>query len=396
MRHGLLGALAALVLATPAFGQVDPELAARIQSYERLHAETGDGGVLWVLAEAYAAAGRKDEAVQALNGVADLRMGFYPTADSPVARLAGHPGYEAALRRLDAAAPKVARGRPAFIIDRPGLTPEGLAYDPAEGRLFVGDMAGREILAVGRDGGVSVFASGLALRPLGLKVDAGRRWLWAATTNAFSDASDKRGDLVAYDLSTGRQVGSWTHPEAISFNDLDVAPNGDVYVTDSAGGAVYRLRDGAMDRLTPAGGMGYPNGIAVDGQGRHVFVAQGAGLRRIEVASGEVSRVASPRDFSPIGVDGLYWKDGGLIAVQNVGTPGRVLRLRLSAAGDRIEAVEPLHARDPVFDIPTTGAVAGDRFYLLANAQIDRLRGDGSLDPAKPLAPIRILEIPLG
>jgi hypothetical protein len=159
---------------------------------------------------------------------------------------------------------------------------------------------------------------------------------------------------------------------------------------------VFRLRGQAMERVTPANGLGYPNGVAVSGDGRSVFVAQGVNLRRIDVATGEVKRVPGPANLSTLGVDGLYWRDGTLIAVQNAGTPGRVLKLALSPEQDRITGHEVLQAGDPGFDIPTTGALAPGRIFVLANAQIDRLKEDGTLDPTKPLAPIRVLEIPLG
>ncbi|HEY8571104.1 SMP-30/gluconolactonase/LRE family protein [Phenylobacterium sp.] len=390
----LAGVVAALVLAGAAEAQPGVGVDARIRQYEEITRQADEPAVEWLLAEAYAEAGRTADAVAVLQKLAGRRMGFAPDGLSPLKRLAGDPAYDRIAAQLHADAPKVRRGRTAFTIARTGVVPEGIAYDARAGRVFVGDMHARTVLAVDRVGRVSTFAPAMSLTPLGMKVHGGR--LWVATTNGFTDAKARRAELVAFDLRTGRRVGAWTHPEAQSFNDFDFAPDGAAYVSDSLGGAVFRLAAGRMERLTPAGGLGYPNGVAVTDDGRHVFVAQGVSLRRIDTATKEITRVGNPPGLTSLGSDGLYWRDGALLAVQNGGTPGRVVRFRLSPERDRITGFELLEAGNPAFDVPTTAAIGSDRMYVLANAQIDRLREDGRLDPAKPLHPIQILEIPLG
>ena len=389
------GVVTALLLASGAHAQPDAGLAARIAQYETLVRDTGDGGVLWLLAEAYAQAGRKDDALKALDQLADRRMGFVPTPDSQLAKLTGDPTFEALARRMADEAPKVLTGRTAYTVRMPQLIPEGVAYDAERGRLFLGDAIHRRIVSVDRGGRSEPYGAPLAMPPLGMKVDAPRGRLLVATTNAFWSTQEKKAELVALDLRTRRPIGAWTHPEAVSFNDLDVAANGDVYVSDSEGGAVFRLRNGSMERLTAPGGLGYPNGVALSRDGRHLFVAQGVSLRRVDTTTGEVTRVANPPTFTTLGIDGLYRRGDDLIGVQNIGTPGRVVRMRLTPAMDRILEFEVLRSGDPAFDIPTTAALTGDRLLVLANAQIDRLRPDGTIDTSKPLNPIRIVEIPL-
>lgn len=385
---------AAVLLASPAIAQPAADLQARIARYEGLVRETDDAGVQWLLAEAYAEADRIPDAVATLEKLADRRMGFAPDGLSPLNALAGDPAYDAVVSRMRREAPAVGGARTAFVIERPGLVPEGLAYDAGSGRLFIGDMHGRAILAVDAKGRVTVFVQPLPLQPLGMKARGGR--LWVATTNGFTDAGRKRAELAAFDLSSGRPVGAWSHPEALSFNDFDFTPNGDVIMSDSLGGALFRLSGDRIERVTAAGALGYPNGVAVIDGGAYAFVAQGVSLRRVDLATGEVTRVASPPGLSTLGIDGLYWRSGKLLAVQNAGTPGRVTELELSPERDRITAFRLLEAGNPAFDVPTTAALAPGRLYVLANAQIDRLRPDGSLDPTKPLTPIRVLEIPLG
>jgi sugar lactone lactonase YvrE len=391
-------AVAVLVLgAGPALAQAPDAQRARIARYETMYAQTRDPGVLWVLAEAYARVGEKAKAVEALEGVADARQDFLPDASVAFEPLRGDPGFEAVRARMLRELTQVRRGRTALEIQWPGLVPEGVAYDPATRRTFIGDGNSQQVYAVDRDGRARSFSGPLQAPPLGMKVDAARGRLWVATANTFWDVKEKRSEVLALDLKTGAVLQRATHPEAQSFNDMALTPNGDLYVTDTLGGAVFRLGSGAreMERVTPAGAVNGPNGIAATDDGRSLFVAQGANLRRIDLADRSVTTIARPQGATLIGIDGLYWSKGGLIAVQNVGMRGRVLRLGLNAARDAVERVEVLEAGGPVLDTPTTAAVVGDRAYVLANAQLDRLKSPGVLDKPELLKPIVILELPV-
>ena len=75
---------------------------------------------------------------------------------------------------------------------------------------------------------------------------------------------------------------------------------GAIYVTDSEGGAVYRVGGpGArMQRVVAdQADFNYPNGLATSSDGRWLFVAHVEGLSRISLdASGETVRVRVPPD----------------------------------------------------------------------------------------------------
>ena len=396
MRRLILAVALSAALASAATAQPSDELRQRLERYEALYQQTRNASVLWLLAEGYAQAGDKAKSLDALKRVADLRMGFMPVEDSAVQKFAGDPDYDALVRRMAAEQTPVRRGKVAVTLKTSGLVPEGLAYDPAGRRLFIGDGPSRGILSIDAAGAERVFAGPLEAPPLGMTVDARNRRLWVASTNAFWEAPQKRSALIAFDLTTGKPARTVSSPEAQSFNDVALAPNGDLWATDSLGGQVFRLKAGAdvLERVTAQGAMAYPNGIAVSDDGRHVFVAQGASLRRVDAATGEVLTLPQPDNLTTLGIDGMYWSGGALIAVQNGGTAGRVLRLELSPARDAIAGFEVLEAGNPHFEIPTTGAPAGNRLFVLANAQLMRMKPDGGVDRAR-LKPIVVLEVPL-
>src|SRR5262249_29776090 len=89
-------------------------------------------------------------------------------------------------------------------------------------------------------------------------------------------------------------------------------------------------------------------------------------------------------------IDGLYWRRGSLVAVQNGIGPARVVVFKLSQDQSRVIESTILEYRTPLTDeTPTTGAIAGDDFYFISNSQVDNIQDGKILDLAK-LQPIRI------
>jgi sugar lactone lactonase YvrE len=328
-----------------------------------------------------------------LKALADRRVGVYPEPGSALGKLEAHAEAGPQLARLKAELPVVRRGRVLTVMERPALIPEGIVQDASRQRLLIGDMSNRAILSLDRNGVLRPWVTGLSLRPLGMKIRDGR--LWLAATNAFWDEKPHRAELIVLDLATGRRLATFTHPEARSFNDLDFTAAGDLYASDSIGGTVFRLRAGAksMERLLPPATLNYPNGIAANPDGTAVYVAHGLGPTRIDPGTGTAERLPKPADLPLVAIDGLYWRDGALIAVQSLGAAGRVLRLELDPEGRRIQRSELLEAGGPHLTSPSTAAVGRDRLYVLANAQVRKLKGDGSIEA--PLEPAVVLELPL-
>src|SRR6476659_4419992 len=88
------------------------------------------------------------------------------------------------------------------------------------------------------------------------------------------DIKDKRTAVYAYDITTGNFLRKYTHEKAIFFNDLDLATNGDVYVTDSEGNKIFRISHDKkeMEVFLERPVLQSPNGIAFNSTGE-LFVA---------------------------------------------------------------------------------------------------------------------------
>jgi YVTN family beta-propeller protein len=303
------------------------------------------------------------------------------------------------------------RGRVAFTINQPDLIPEGIAHDPVRRTFYVSSTYRRKIVAVGPDGEARDFTAeaqdGL-FGVVGMKVDARRRVLWAAAGDAgrnmpmvrMAPDGEGRSALFQYDLRTGK-LRRKLHPAGRAkhfLNDLVVDARGNVYVTDSPQGAIHTVRAGGarLETLIEAGRLPWPNGIAISGDQRTLYVATRHGYRAIDIASRRVRELPSA---VPVGsTDGLAYHRGALVAVQPWEQGRAVERYLLSPAGDRILRSQVLVADHPEHVQPTTGVVVGDELYYIANSQLQLFRSifraDGTF-PLLPLRPVVILTIGL-
>jgi sugar lactone lactonase YvrE len=275
----------------------------------------------------------------------------------------------------------------AFTIAEPDLIPEGIAYDPKTQTFYVGSTFKRKIVAIERGGRVRDFTKegqDGAFGFVGMRVDPARHALWAVTSSA-GDTMPARGldnaclgcaTVMRYDLNTGKLLKKYelgNKPAAHFLNDLAVTAAGDVFITDTGTGDLYRITRAkdALEKWVTLGPALYPNGIDATPDGRTLFVATEAGLRRIDVLTAAVTSIS--RSLGSI--DGLYFHENSLIAIQPFQDGRKVARLQLSPAGDSVAKIETLEVHHPTFQQPTTGTVVGQDFYYIANAQLQLFRG---------------------
>jgi DNA-binding beta-propeller fold protein YncE len=233
--------------------------------------------------------------------------------------------------------------------------PESVLHDQVADRYLVTNVNGPSLAKDG-NGFVSRLAPDGSLEAL--------RWIDGADSNVTLHAPKGmaiRGDtlLIAdidavrlFDRVTGAPVGSWRVRGSTSLNDIALAPNGAVYVTDtglrarlepSGTDAVYRFDAlGTPEPLVSGTALGGPNGIVVD-RGRIVVVTYRTGrVILIDAETGQISGLPAPErgqlDGIAVDADGSYlissWEGravyrmagGGLYvtAVTNVESPADI------------------------------------------------------------------------
>jgi sugar lactone lactonase YvrE len=303
-------------------------------------------------------------------------------------------------------------GELAFRINDADLIPEGIAYDAETKTFFVGSTFKRKIVAVDAAGKVRDFtteAQDGAFGILGMRVDPRRRVLWAISSNAGGTmparALDKTclgcSTVMSYDLAAGKLVEKYelsNRPAVHFLNDLVVVPNGDVYITDTMSGNIYRIARAkkALEPFASLGPQTYPNGIDLAGDGRTLLVASSLGLHKVSTADGSVTPVKGLPGEKPPTIDGLYFHDGSVIAIQPFEKARAVVRYVLTKDYD-VERAEVLEASNPHLQQPTTGVIVGSDFYYIANAQLQVFRAmynDGAYDRAA-LQAVVVLKLPL-
>ena len=376
---------------------------ARLARIESLRKERPNEGVL-IFSEAIIRIelGDREAAFALLRSLQGRKLGLVPVRDAGFETVWGASEFQKIREKLANEEPRTVNAPVAFRLTDPKLIPEGIAYDPKQDRFLIGSVAQKKIVSANRKGEAKDFS-----KPgdnldcvLGLFVDAAHEQLYVVSTNGFLDQAEKqrRNAVVRYDLTNDLLVDRYDAPDANQLNDLTVAADGTIYATDSATGTLFRKKP-AEKTLTPFGpksAVPGANGITLSADGS-LYVAISTGIAKIDLSTGAPTRLPQPDTVVTGGCDGLYWYRGDLVGIQNVTNPGRVIRIALADHGTRISGVTVLQSHHhPEFTEPTTGAIAGDVFYVLANSYVGHFQPNGSLKDPEQLKPTAIVGVSMG
>ncbi|HZZ94107.1 MAG TPA: SMP-30/gluconolactonase/LRE family protein [Usitatibacter sp.] len=403
MRSSLRAALLCVLLACPAASWPEaPGADARVQALRAAVArDPSNSALLFYLARAQAASGDAKGAAASLAQLASIADGYLPPRGDGFEKAWNDPAFASAVQALEAKLPRLDYAPVAFTIEDPALIPEGLAYDAPSQAFFMGSIAEHKILRIDADQHIVEFAGAAAQLDsvLGLAVDAPRRKLYAVSTSALTEAGRQhlRNEVVAFDIDNGRLLQRFEVPLATQLNDVAVAFGGRAFVTDSGSGQVFELQADRPARvLVGAGQLRASNGIAASADGKRLYVAHATGIAMVDVGTGTLKPLVNRTRENVAAIDGLYQYNGGLIGVENVTNPGRVVLMRLSNAGDEIVEVRTVlshhHNR---LDEPTTGAVRADTgyFYLLAATGIGHFGAQGRIENLDTLPAPAVLKV---
>jgi hypothetical protein len=354
-----------------------------------------DASVLYQVAALHARAGHTAAAIQALRNMAETNAGLQPRErDFP--SLLRNPEYERISLSIRKKNPPVLRARLAYQLEEGDLVPEGIAWSNTTRKLYLGSVK-EKIIALSEDGTVQEFvkpgANGLGT-VLGVRVDDQRGDLWAISGSIAAKPTDLVAGIFRFDLRDGSLKKAFVieGSEKELLNDLVVAKDGSVYVTATNSGTLYRIdaASGKVEKFLPDHSLPDPNGIVTSFDGKYLFISGWYGISRIDLRSRKVDLLDKPANVADGCIDGLYlYGRYELIGIQNCNhEPGRILDFHINF-DSRIESARVLESSDPMFDGITTGAIAGDQLYFVANAQFRKLDKDakptGSFDALKIL-----------
>jgi sugar lactone lactonase YvrE len=348
------------------------------------------------------------QTVRALTQLADFGLTLDVGTDSAFALVRDAPALRPVIRRLAANAASFQNSTVAAALAQDDFFPEGMSHDSARGVWYVGSVRHRKVTRITRGGSaddvVKEGQDGL-WAVLGVRADPRTGTLWVTTAAipqmlGYLPADSGRSGIYAFDLASGRLKSRYLLPASAPghlLGDLVVAPNGDVYATDSQDPVIWRVLKGS-DQVQEF--LRHPlfrslQGPALHPSGRTLYVADYShGVLAVDLNTRAVSALATPPRSTALGIDGLVWYAGGLIGVQNGVAPARVVRLALDPSGRRITAIELLD-RHPMATEPTIGTVWGKSFFYVANSQWEEYDDAGRLKAGVRLERPRILEIRL-
>lgn len=342
------------------------EFQAEIHRIQQLQETANDKcTVLYALARTWAAGGQHSEAMDTLNKVEALNVGLDPSNDKIFDKIRTSAEFKTLLAKIRTNTPPIINSKVAFTIPEQGLSPEGIAY--GRDRFYMGSTTKHKIIECTPTGSCRDFATGTG-GVLGLKIHNGT--LWAASG----------ADLLHYTLR-GKLIRKYTGGRL--FNDLAINQQGDVFVTDTQAATVYWVSHttNSLEPLNPALKVEAANGIALSDDGKKLYVAGfPEGITVVDLPSGKFHAIPHPSNLCLATIDGLAFYKNTLIAIQNGVMTHRVARYHLTPDRNAIDHFEILERRNPLFDGPTTGAIANGAFYFMANTNDH---------------PIKILKLPL-
>jgi hypothetical protein len=366
----------------------------------------GHAGVTYALAAIAAKQGDASTALRLLTDYAATGLTREIRSDSAFAPMWGRPAFDSIEARIRSNAHPIAHGEVAVRLEDASLLTEDLAWDSARRRFLVSSIHRRKIVALASTGKISDFAAAGedAWGIYGLALDGTHGRLWATTaagptTEAYDPADSGRTALLAYDLASGRRVTRVELPRDGArhvLGDLTLARDGTVYVTESLGGGVYRLRPGAatLDTLAPSGSFHSPQMPVIALDGRRLLIPDYArGLATLEIASGRITWLAKPRTLASVGIDGLYRDGHQLIAIQNGTAPHRVLELTLDPGETRILGWRVLEQASEWLGEPNHGTFVGRNFYFIGNSGWDRVGEDEVMQTPADARPAVLLRL---
>ena len=365
--------------------------------------------IMYNLARAYALKGHEEESIKLLNRVVDL--GFYFTENSrfnsdeikDFTLIKNTDEFKNILTKIREKNVPVNNSKIAFKIPEKDLMPESIAFDPVEKIFYLGSVYKCKIISIDREGVIKDFVSerqdGL-WSVSGLKVDAKNRFLWANSSvipgmKGFNGQNHGFTGVFKYNLENGSLIKKYLliSPIGHSFNDLVVTSHGDVFLTDSYFGAIYKIphNKDELELFVKPNRFSYPNGIALSNDEKYLYVSHVEGVTVIRLDNKSYFALSNPEDITMTGIDGLYFYKNSLIAIQNH-RPPRVIRFYLNKDFDQVRSGKIIEFNNPLIRSPTTGTLIDNSFYYAANSQLKCYTDDHKIFPLDKLNEIIIMK----
>jgi hypothetical protein len=341
--------------------------------------------------------GHKDEALKWIERYVATGLNFDPSQDDDLkALMAAGTGTKIATLMREHSRPVT---NAEFVCELPqaDTMPEDITYltvadAKSAGSFYVTSIQHRTLYRVSlpKAGGRNCSMEELPLPPearrwptLAVAADPKRNVLWVTTSampgfSGFPKEDEGKALLMEIDAKSGKVLRRFdpgaTGPAVLG--DMCVTGEGTVYVTDSIGGGVYRLRGdlqtAKLEKI--ADGLFSPQTPVPARTGSRLFVADytmGIAVIDLPLAgaapnpSAKLNYLPHPENVAVVGLDGLYQNGDSLIGIQNGTQPERIIQFLMDPKETEITGARLIH-QIPQLD-PTHAVEVDGWFYATSN-----------------------------
>ena len=212
------------------------------------------------------------------------------------------------------------------------LSPSGLAFDSATGKLYIVDGSSARIRVVTPDGNINTFAGGGSLTAEGVSALSaqlfapGRLAVDPASSVYVTDSYNRvrkiaNGFISTFAGQTGGSFGGDNGPATTAYmngvRQIASDANGNIYIADQNNGRIREVSGGIITTFAGGGSNGlgdggpaanaslsYPSGVGVDSN-QNVYIGDSSNGRVREVSKGTINTLAQVSYPQDIAVDPL-------------------------------------------------------------------------------------------
>ena len=225
----------------------------------------------------------------------------------------------------------------ADVVTPKNAQPESLTVGP-DGTLILGSASSPKIYrakkgAMTAEVWIDVSSEVPKGTFLGVLADALSNTLWACQINDGSPGEGRKSTLRGFDLKTGAAKSRWDLPSETNLcNDMVVAPDRSLYVTDTFRGRIWRVKPGGADATLVIDNMRYlygVDGIAFLNGQLYVNTVFAGNLYRVNIdAAGKGTLTEIFMDKLVKNPDGMREAGGKLFVAENAGSKVHYLTIK--------------------------------------------------------------------
>jgi len=342
------------------------------------------------LASAFALTGNQEKSLKLLRKAVLMNVNLYPIDDPDFDSVKSLSAFEEITRLKEALQKEVANSQVDFTNNEQDLHPESIAYDVWSKIFLLSSVHKNKIVQYdpvtkkSEDWKTSNEDGLWAV--MGMRVDSRKNVLWACTVATkemmnYQDSLMGKTALYKYYLKTKELLKRYELAGGHWFGDLVLSQDGTPYISDSMKPIIYTIdNDEIIIFKDFSNELFNLQGIAFDESDGKIFIADyKLGLHAYEIATSTLKMVRCPNNVMTKGIDGLYYRKGRLIAIQNGVNPMRISEYQLDDTETSIVKNKYLDRGRPELAEPTLGVFVEDSFYYIANSPWGKYDREGNL-----------------